>query len=93
MEFSYRVFECETEEKLEQLVKKHSNAKDCGVRHQDILEFDAERRARKIMEATTRRIGNRFETGLVWKTDIVEFPDSFPMECSASRGAWIKTHI
>ncbi|XP_062698761.1 uncharacterized protein LOC134284192 [Aedes albopictus] len=78
-EVSYHVCECEAEEKLEQLVKEYFNAEDCGVRHQDILESDAETRARKIMEATTRRIGNRFETGLVWKTDIVEFPDSFPM--------------
>ncbi|XP_055603751.1 uncharacterized protein LOC129751982 [Uranotaenia lowii] len=36
-------------------------------------------RARKILETTTIRIGNRFETGLIWKTDDPQFPDSYWM--------------
>ncbi|XP_062557391.1 uncharacterized protein LOC134222264 [Armigeres subalbatus] len=31
------------------------------------------------MEETTRRIDNRFETGLLWRSDFVELPDSYPM--------------
>ncbi|XP_053691773.1 uncharacterized protein LOC128740262 [Sabethes cyaneus] len=38
-----------------------------------------EKRAREILEATTKRVGDRFETGLLWKEDTRRFPDSFPM--------------
>ncbi|XP_058467076.1 uncharacterized protein LOC131439990 [Malaya genurostris] len=31
------------------------------------------------MERTTKRVGNHFETGLLWKNDDPRFPDSFPM--------------
>ncbi|XP_053692417.1 uncharacterized protein LOC128740870 [Sabethes cyaneus] len=31
------------------------------------------------MEETTRRVCNRFETGLIWKSDNIEFPNSYPM--------------
>ncbi|XP_055522378.1 uncharacterized protein LOC129716568 [Wyeomyia smithii] len=36
-------------------------------------------RARKILELTTKQIGDRFETGLLWNTDDPTFPDSYPM--------------
>ncbi|XP_055585502.1 uncharacterized protein LOC129738342 [Uranotaenia lowii] len=42
-------------------------------------ESKEEQRARKIMEATTVRIGNRFETGLLWRTDDPWFPDGYGM--------------
>ncbi|XP_055527971.1 uncharacterized protein LOC129720514 [Wyeomyia smithii] len=43
------------------------------------LESAEDKRARNILEKTTQRIGDRFETGLLWKTDNPEFPDSYPM--------------
>ncbi|XP_055632443.1 uncharacterized protein LOC129772934 [Toxorhynchites rutilus septentrionalis] len=42
-------------------------------------EAEVDKRAREIMENTTRRVGLGFETGLVWKHDDVSFPDSFKM--------------
>lgn len=30
-------------------------------------------------EKTTRRIGDRFVTGLLWKDDNTEFPDKYPV--------------
>lgn len=30
------------------------------------------------METTTKCVGNHFETGLLWKTDVVSFPDRYP---------------
>ncbi|XP_055622743.1 uncharacterized protein LOC129766252 [Toxorhynchites rutilus septentrionalis] len=36
-------------------------------------------RAREILERTTKRIGDRFETGLIWKHDNPTFPDSYFM--------------
>ncbi|XP_058448925.1 uncharacterized protein LOC131428882 [Malaya genurostris] len=43
------------------------------------LESKEENRARRILTETTRRTGNRFETGLLWRSDEPNFPDSFPM--------------
>ncbi|XP_049286349.1 uncharacterized protein LOC125765367 [Anopheles funestus] len=37
-----------------------------------------EKRAKDILERTTRRVGNRFETGLLWREDNRSFPDSYP---------------
>lgn len=42
-------------------------------------ESSDEKRAREILERTTKRVEERFETGLLWKTDNQSFPDSFPM--------------
>ncbi|XP_055604350.1 uncharacterized protein LOC129752600 [Uranotaenia lowii] len=38
-----------------------------------------DKRALHILEATTIRIGDRFETGLLWNTDEPHFPDSYAM--------------
>lgn len=45
----------------------------------EVPESKADARARKILEETTRRVFDRFETGLLWKSDDIEFPNSFPM--------------
>ncbi|XP_058819710.1 uncharacterized protein LOC131682338 [Topomyia yanbarensis] len=36
-------------------------------------------RANRILMETTKRVGQRFETGLLWKYDSFEFPDSYQM--------------
>lgn len=36
--------------------------------------------ARNILERTIKRIGNRFEIGLLWKNGIPRFPESYSME-------------
>ncbi|XP_058827423.1 uncharacterized protein LOC131687359 [Topomyia yanbarensis] len=38
-----------------------------------------EKRAREMLETTTKRVGDRFETGLLWREDARRFPDSYPM--------------
>ncbi|XP_062711049.1 uncharacterized protein LOC134289063 [Aedes albopictus] len=44
------------------------------------IEAEDERRARAIMEETTIRTSSgRFQTGLLWRNDYVEFPDSRAM--------------
>ncbi|XP_055633544.1 uncharacterized protein LOC129773906 [Toxorhynchites rutilus septentrionalis] len=42
-------------------------------------EPEEDKRARKIMEATTRRVKGGFETGLLWRFNNICFPDSYPM--------------
>lgn len=44
-----------------------------------LKESAEDRRAREILETTTVRVGDRFETGLLWKSDNPQFPDSYPM--------------
>lgn len=43
------------------------------------LESSEDQRARQILQSTTIRKGDRFETGLLWRDDVRRFPDSFPM--------------
>lgn len=33
-------------------------------------------RAKNLLESSTKRIGERFETGLLWKYDEFQFPES-----------------
>ncbi|XP_058817638.1 uncharacterized protein LOC131680938 [Topomyia yanbarensis] len=64
-------------EALHDLLKSHYALEESVVA---VAQESAEdKRAREIMERTTKRVGNRFETGLLWRTDDPRFPDSFPM--------------
>ncbi|XP_058817350.1 uncharacterized protein LOC131680654 [Topomyia yanbarensis] len=66
-----------TNEDLHDLLKSHYALEESVVTvPQESVE---EKRAREILERTTHRVGNRFETGLLWKTDDPRFPESFPM--------------
>ncbi|XP_058827095.1 uncharacterized protein LOC131687069 [Topomyia yanbarensis] len=44
-----------------------------------LAESNEDKRARDILQKTTVRVGDRFETGLLWKNDVPDFPDSYPM--------------
>ncbi|XP_058828010.1 uncharacterized protein LOC131687931 [Topomyia yanbarensis] len=50
------------------------------------LESEEDKRARSILEATTVRKGSRMETGLLWRKEDVNFPDSYQMEISRLKG-------
>ncbi|XP_055527437.1 uncharacterized protein LOC129720049 [Wyeomyia smithii] len=64
-------------EDLHDLLKSHYALDESVVRvHRESAE---DKRARSIVEQTTKRVGNRFETGLLWAKDDVSFPDSYPM--------------
>ncbi|XP_062553708.1 uncharacterized protein LOC134218650 [Armigeres subalbatus] len=66
-----------TNDDLHELLKSHYALEESVVAIPQ--ETAEERRAREILERTTRRVGDRFETGLLWKADDPRFPDSFPM--------------
>ncbi|XP_055527785.1 uncharacterized protein LOC129720345 [Wyeomyia smithii] len=44
-----------------------------------IPEPKEEQRAKAILRATTKRLGERFETGLLWREDERRFPDNYAM--------------
>ncbi|XP_055527462.1 uncharacterized protein LOC129720076 [Wyeomyia smithii] len=66
-----------TDENLYDLLKTHYALEESVV---SVPRESAEdERAREILEQTTKRIGDRFETGLRWNKDDPQFPDSYPM--------------
>ncbi|XP_055542771.1 uncharacterized protein LOC129728359 [Wyeomyia smithii] len=78
------------EQELNQLVRDYITLDDAGVKYPYApQESDEDRRARIIMESTTRRIDGGFETGLLWKCNNPTFPDSYGMAykrmCSLER--------
>ncbi|XP_052567268.1 uncharacterized protein LOC120425751 [Culex pipiens pallens] len=66
-----------TNEEIHALLKSHYAVEESVVA--TVLETTDEKRAREIMEQTTRRVGDRFETGLLWKSEDPRFPNSLPM--------------
>ncbi|XP_055615425.1 uncharacterized protein LOC129761711 [Toxorhynchites rutilus septentrionalis] len=64
-------------EELHDLLKNHYALEESVVRVRQ--ESTEDQRARSILEQTTKRVGERFETGLIWRKDDVFFPDSYPM--------------
>ncbi|XP_062714236.1 uncharacterized protein LOC134291009 [Aedes albopictus] len=76
---SFHICDCEDDQALHDLVKQFFSVESLGVDAAPCLESAEVQRAKRILENTTKRIGQRFETGLLWKYDRFEFPDSYPM--------------
>ncbi|XP_053686701.1 uncharacterized protein LOC128736247 [Sabethes cyaneus] len=62
---------------LHQLMKQFFTVEESSVTVKP--ESEEDRRARRIMEATTRRVDNHYEIGLLWRYDKLCFPNSYPM--------------
>ncbi|XP_062698986.1 uncharacterized protein LOC134284260 [Aedes albopictus] len=81
--FSFHICECheahKTDQELHDLVKHHFSLENVGVSASQTPESDEDRRARRILEETTKRTSQGFETGLLWRTDSVDLPNSYPM--------------
>ena len=72
--------EAERLAQLERLADEYFETESLTLFKPDRLyENDDNRRARQMLEETTKRIGDRFETGLLWRTDCTVLPDSRPM--------------
>ncbi|XP_058827946.1 uncharacterized protein LOC131687873 [Topomyia yanbarensis] len=77
--YNFHVSRCDCDEELHDTVKQFFAIEEAGVRPSNIPMSKEEQRALTILETTTRRVENRFETGLLWKEDNVEFPNSYTM--------------
>ncbi|XP_058817784.1 uncharacterized protein LOC131681093 [Topomyia yanbarensis] len=66
-----------TEKDLHEIVKAYFGREDAGAG--PIPESVDEIRARKILAESTVRVSGRFETGLIWRYDHFEFPESYHM--------------
>ncbi|XP_055623567.1 uncharacterized protein LOC129766992 [Toxorhynchites rutilus septentrionalis] len=72
----------DSDRELNEQLRDYFTLEDIGVVGlREPLESTDEKRARQLLEETTRRTpsGLSFETGLLWKTDSTSFPDSYPM--------------
>ncbi|XP_065095609.1 uncharacterized protein LOC135717446 [Ochlerotatus camptorhynchus] len=77
--YSFHVGECACDEKLHETVKDFFDIENTGTGLVETPLTKDDQRAVTIMETTTRRVADRFETGLIWKEDQVEFPNSYTM--------------
>lgn len=71
----------EDEEIYHRLVKEHYTVENFGVQVNNKMNLCSkeEERAIKLLQSLTKRIDNGFETGLLFKSDFVELPDSYHM--------------
>ncbi|XP_058817458.1 uncharacterized protein LOC131680765 [Topomyia yanbarensis] len=77
---SFHICECqEAEQTLHELVEKFFSVESLGIMEVAHPESAETQRANQILMETTKRVGQRFETGLLWKYDSFEFPDSYQM--------------
>lgn len=76
----YTRAEEQTLEELHQCVKDYYTTENFGVSVLNNLPKSAdEKRALEILETTTVRVGPRFQTGLLWRNDDTQLPDSRSM--------------
>ncbi|XP_062704452.1 uncharacterized protein LOC134286795 [Aedes albopictus] len=69
-----------TDDELHEYIRHFFDVESLGVSVVPAVKGAEEQRAYEILEATTQRLnGEKYETGLLWKHDYVEFPDSRPM--------------
>lgn len=69
-----------SDDSLHQLVQNFFCVDGCGTVATKIIESEKDQRARKILEQSTKRTSSgRFETGLLWRYDEIEFPESRAM--------------
>ncbi|XP_058446466.1 uncharacterized protein LOC131427358 [Malaya genurostris] len=77
---SLHICACSKDRELHDLVRGFLETETLGVGTIPPPESEEDQRAKHILrETTTRTVDGRFESGLLWKHEIVEFPNSFPM--------------
>ncbi|XP_065356286.1 uncharacterized protein LOC135950683 [Calliphora vicina] len=76
----------EKEQEIYKMVENYFNIENIGVRAAPPIESDDDVRAKRILHESTKRIGNRFQTGLLWKNDKIELPDSYQLALSRLEG-------
>ncbi|XP_058456564.1 uncharacterized protein LOC131433962 [Malaya genurostris] len=72
--------DCDPENRdLSELLRKYFTLEESGLAVTELPESTDDSRARKLLEQTTIRVGERFETGLLWRNDTPLLPDNFAM--------------
>ncbi|XP_055632856.1 uncharacterized protein LOC129773285 [Toxorhynchites rutilus septentrionalis] len=68
-----------TNQQLHDMIRSQYLLDETGITPAGMPESTEDHRAREILKTTTVRVGDRFETGLLFRNDAVVFPDSYPM--------------
>lgn len=71
--------ETESNNELEVLMKSYFGIETFGMRHCEPVLSANDQRALDILNETTKRNGDRFESGMLWRSDFRSFPNSFGM--------------
>ncbi|XP_058455592.1 uncharacterized protein LOC131432955 [Malaya genurostris] len=66
-------------QELHDMMREQYVLDEVGVTSFGVPESVEDQRARAILRTTTARVGDRFQTGLLWREDERRFPDSYPM--------------
>lgn len=79
--YSLNMCICQTNDnELHQMVKNYFTLENIGTKiPETILESKEIQRAKEILQSTTIKKGNSYETGLLWKHDDVKLPESYGM--------------
>ncbi|XP_058456905.1 uncharacterized protein LOC131434257 [Malaya genurostris] len=75
-----------TNQQLHNLMREYFMVEEAGITVNQLPESDDDRRANELLQRTTVRVGRHFETGLLWKQDDIQLPDSFQMALSRMIG-------
>ena len=68
------------DDELHQLVKRSFTTEEFGVKVlKELPRSNDDIRAQEIMERTTKRIGERWEVGLLWRDENIQLPESKSM--------------
>ncbi|XP_055585344.1 uncharacterized protein LOC129738178 [Uranotaenia lowii] len=76
--FSFHVCNCTKDLELHDIVKQLFAWEEIGVAVGQVLSKE-DQRALELLRLFIRRVNDRFVTGLLWISDDVELPDSYPM--------------
>ncbi|XP_036322393.1 uncharacterized protein LOC118736407 [Rhagoletis pomonella] len=68
-----------SDQAMHDMIAEYFETESFGVKPFPPVESAADLRAKAILHSTTRRTNGRYETGLLWKYDDIEMPDSYEM--------------
>lgn len=69
-----------SDKEMFELVKKYFTMENIGyesIRSSKHLISENEERALTVLKETTKKLGDRFETGLIWKSETISLPDNY----------------
>ncbi|XP_062712316.1 uncharacterized protein LOC115269769 [Aedes albopictus] len=69
--------ECNCDRNLHDLIKDYFILEDAGATSTSEPVSAENKRAQELLQQTTVRVGDRFETGLLWREEEIEFPESY----------------
>lgn len=64
---------------IHNVVADYLATENFGIKHLPILENEEDLRAKLILKNTTVKINDRYQSGLLWKNEAVNLPNSFSM--------------